>query len=246
MGNSSSDWIALFEESGHLNWWHLRDDTVLTRNTDAGELASDLPIIACGMPQATPRTTPCTPLPDSLSAQNVETREMFLLPPLQNADTGHLSAGAELAIAGFVALNPEFDGVLCLPGPMTVWAHISAQEIVSFQSCASVRLAQALGAQIPDDLDPDTLSNVMSRPERLATVLGGATDAAQVYAALLGAELAATRPYWLGQQLALLDGAPQVPLYEIALRAQGLTCLRVDGAAMQFKGLLETRKRLPA
>ena len=47
---------------------------------------------------------------------------------------------------------------------------------------------------------------VLARPERLAMRLG-LPGAAEAWGALIGAELAATRAYWLGQPLALLAGS---------------------------------------
>ena len=42
--------------------------------------------------------------------------------------------GEETQIAGFLALNPGWDGVICLPGTHSKWAHVSAGEVVSFQT----------------------------------------------------------------------------------------------------------------
>ena len=42
--------------------------------------------------------------------------------------------GEETQIAGALALRPAFDGVLCLPGTHSKWVHLSAGEVVSFQT----------------------------------------------------------------------------------------------------------------
>ena len=42
--------------------------------------------------------------------------------------------GEETQIAGALALLPDFDGVFCLPGTHSKWAHVSAGEVVSFQT----------------------------------------------------------------------------------------------------------------
>ena len=42
--------------------------------------------------------------------------------------------GEETQIAGYLSKNPDFDGIICLPGTHTKWVHISANEIVSFKT----------------------------------------------------------------------------------------------------------------
>jgi hypothetical protein len=53
--------------------------------------------------------------------------------------------GEETQIAGFLAQNPGFDGVLCLPGTHTKWVHISAGEVVSFRSFMTGELFATVG-----------------------------------------------------------------------------------------------------
>jgi len=59
---------------------------------------------------------------------------MHILPGLKQDKNPDVMRGEETQIAGFLAGNPDFDGVLCLPGTHTKWVHISAKEIVSFQT----------------------------------------------------------------------------------------------------------------
>ena len=55
--------------------------------------------------------------------------------------------GEETQIAGFLALNPKFDGVICLPGTHTKWVHISAGEIVSFRTFMTGEMFALLSQQ---------------------------------------------------------------------------------------------------
>jgi 2-dehydro-3-deoxygalactonokinase len=58
---------------------------------------------------------------------------------------------------------------------------------------------------------------------------------------LIGLELAGARPYWLGQDVALI-GAPKLSaIYAAALAAQGVTARVADGAAMTRAGLAAAR-----
>jgi len=136
-----------------------------------------------------------------------------------------LTRGAETAIAGYLQDTPGFDGVLLIVGEETCWAHISAEEVVSFQTCLTARIAQSLEAAAPT-LGPvfeDALDKTLSRPDRLAQHLASAHAAGtgQIWAHLIGAEIASAKPYWLGQRVVILaDGADGAP-YAKALELQG-------------------------
>ena len=93
------------------------------------------------------------------------------------------------------------------------------------------------------------LSETISRPERLAARLFslraegllGQPDPGAARAALsgllIGAELAAARPYWLGQNLAILGMGAQARAYAHGLEAQGLSPMLTDAEAATLAGL---------
>ena len=54
---------------------------------------------------------------------------------------------------------------------------------------------------------------------------------------LIGLELAATRPYWLGQRVVLLGESGLVAIYEAALRHVGQFPEKVDGNRLTLLGL---------
>ena len=59
---------------------------------------------------------------------------------------------------------------------------------------------------------------------------------------LLGMELAATKPYWLGQ-IVILIGAPALcDLYHASLRAQGVMVDTVDATTVTLAGLAAAYK----
>ncbi|KZY33303.1 2-dehydro-3-deoxygalactonokinase, partial [Roseovarius sp. HI0049] len=115
-----------------------------------------------------------------------------------------------LWLAGFLAEQPGWDGVItATEGAVSHWIQISAGEAVSSQSFLTPRLIDALGgAETPD---PDAMADSLSRPERLAAHLRAAEVAGNAGALtghLIGAELAAARAYWLGQQVAVIAPPP--------------------------------------
>jgi 2-dehydro-3-deoxygalactonokinase len=124
-------------------------------------------------------------------------------------------------VAAFVSTLPEWGGVVLVVGDVSHWVQVSAGEIVSFQSFLTGRLAATLGAEAA--LDETALADVMSQPERLAGMLRSAEvsgESGVALGALIGAELAATRAFWLGADVRLIGEGGLSDAYETALRAQ--------------------------
>jgi 2-dehydro-3-deoxygalactonokinase len=167
--------------------------------------------------------------------------------------------GEETQIAGFLARQPEFDGVLCLPGTHTKWVHISVGEIVSFRTFMTGEIFALLKGQsvlrhsVADGWDEDAflraVSMTLSRPERLASELFSIRAAgllsdppagqarAKLSGLLIGAELAATKPYWLGQAVAIIGDAGISTPYQKALRPQGVEAFVHTADALTQAGL---------
>ncbi len=197
---------------------------------------ADRPVIFCGAAGVAPRALPCRPFaPGCL--QPAGPPGVWHMPGLQqHAPQTLLPAATALQLAGCLAADPAFDGVICLTGPTSVWAEVSAGEVVSVTLLMSGALAEAIAvspafATLPsgtelslDTFDAD-LAETLSRPERLLRLLAEAPALpalearARLYAALIGAELAAARPWWLGRRLRVLG--PRAALYLRALAAQG-------------------------
>lgn len=255
------DWIAVEVRGRIMRMWPDGGEEI-RRDVGAGvTLASLVPeiehtislkpytrIIATGVRVGDPVTVPCK-LPQPRPVPAVDPR-LCLLPAItQDAPTGLIGYGVA-RLAGLLAQDPGFDGVACLIGEQTVWAQISAEEVVSFQASATCRIAQQLGGKLclGDGFD-DVLSDVMARPQRLATTLASleaaktlgrcceAAACAQLSAALIGAELAAMRPYWLGQRIAVIGNSNNVSVYQQALRSQGVSVETHVGADLALAGL---------
>ena len=191
-------------------------------------------VVACGMVgsrqgwhEAPYRAVPCTPL-DAESLVTAPTRDprirVRLVPGLKQTSPADVMRGEETQIAGALALLPGFDGVICLPGTHSKWAHLSAGEVVSFQtfmtgemfallSQASV-LRHGMQGDGWDDAAFDAgVSDALARPERIGARLFGiraegliaelsaAAARARLSGLLIGMELAAARPYWLSMSL---------------------------------------------
>ena len=71
---------------------------------------------------------------DELTAQNRAKFQRVVPGVAQYGESPNVMRGEETQIAGFLSLNPGFDGVICLPGTHTKWAQVSAGEVVSLRS----------------------------------------------------------------------------------------------------------------
>ncbi|MGR3634653.1 MAG: 2-dehydro-3-deoxygalactonokinase [Shimia sp.] len=191
---------------------------------------------------------------------------VFVVPGLKQENPADVMRGEETQVAGFLARTPNWDGVICLPGTHTKWVHISADEVVSFRTFmtgemfALLSKTSVLQYSVGDGWDEaafeDGLSQTLSRPESLAGELFGirasdllnATPAAAARARLsgllLGAELAASKPYWLGQNIAVIGDAALSEVYAKALKTQGGFATIADCQEMTIAGLSAARNLL--
>ncbi|WP_370401126.1 2-dehydro-3-deoxygalactonokinase [Sulfitobacter sp. JB4-11] len=290
-----ADWIAVDWGTSNLRVWAMNGTNVLARAQAAqgmGALtrdqfgptldaliadwgvAPDTPTIACGMvgarqgwAEAPYRSLPCPPLGGTLIRVPDTTRPVHIIPGLKQTAMPDVMRGEETQIAGFLALNPGWDGVICLPGTHTKWAHVSAGEVISFQTFMTGELFALLqdqsvlrhslqGEGIDDAAFDTALADTLSRPEKLAASLfairagdllegtPGSTNRARLSGALIGAELAAAKPYWLGQQIALIGAKAQTDLYARALQSQGAPATLTDAERMTLAGLTAAYRAL--
>ncbi|MEO0767695.1 MAG: 2-dehydro-3-deoxygalactonokinase, partial [Pseudomonadota bacterium] len=145
------------------------------------------------------------------------------------------------------------------PGTHTKWVHISAGEIVSFRTAMTGEMFALLSTQSVLRHSMGTgwdaasfasgVSQALSRPEGLAASLfslraeglldGLNPDAARARLSglLIGAELAAMRPYWLGQQVALIGAESLSRAYADALAMQSVPCHSAGVEDMTLAGL---------
>ncbi|MEP5760668.1 MAG: 2-dehydro-3-deoxygalactonokinase [Litoreibacter sp.] len=227
-------------------------------------------VIACGMIGARQgwaevpyRKVPTIPTSDLHSITCEDSRLLVqILPGLKQLKHADVMRGEETQIAGFLAGNQNFDGVICLPGTHTKWAHISAGEVVSFQtfmtgelfdllSCQSI-LRHSVGTREDwsDAAFAEAVGDALSRPAalganlfqlRASDLLEGRTLAAnraRMSGLLIGMELAAAKPYWLGQEIALVGEPHLNDLYASALTAQGLAPSKHIGDEQTLRGLI--------
>ncbi|MBJ6371304.1 2-dehydro-3-deoxygalactonokinase [Sedimentitalea arenosa] len=291
------DWIAVDWGTSRLRVWAMQgatareqrqsEDGLTGLTPDAFEpallrLAGDwigpdgMDIVACGMvgarqgwhevPYVAVPTAP--PVAAAVRSPAIDTRvRLWIVPGMKQASPPDVMRGEETQIAGFLALNKGWDGVICLPGTHTKWVHVSAGEVVSFQTALTGELFALLARHSTlrhsiaetgwdEDAFAAALDQARSRPERLAAalfalraddLLNGCppdTARARLSGLLIGADLAASRAYWLGQQVAVIGASETAAPYVRALQLQGVPATVADGDRMTLAGLTAAHRAL--
>jgi 2-dehydro-3-deoxygalactonokinase len=223
-----------------------------------------------GWVEAAYQTTPCHPAQAS-AATVVLPKDprisVHILPGVSQAKPPDVMRGEETQIAGVLREDPDFDGVLCLPGTHTKWVRISAGEIVSFQTVMTGELFGLLSdhSVLKHSLTGDGwnaasftqgVADAMDRPQAITAALFGIRAAglvndmpndqarARLSGLLIGIELAATKPYWLGQNVGILGADTLAQNYTSGLSAQGVPVHTLDARDLTLKGLISAYNSL--
>jgi len=189
-----------------------------------------------------------------------------ILPGLSQAKPPDVMRGEETQVAGLLAGEPGFDGIVCLPGTHTKWVHVSAGEVVSFRTFMTGELfdllsrksmlRHSLGAGWDGPSFVAAVADAISRPERVASELFSIRAASLLSAPapdlarsrlsglLIGLELAGTRPYWLGQRVVLIGEDKLCGHYAEALKAQGVQTEQTSARDMTLAGLASAYGKL--
>ena len=231
-------------------------------------------VICCGMAgarqgwiEAPYLSVPCCP-PGLDQAIRAPTRHPHLsvriLPGVSQATPPDVMRGEETQIAGVLAADPGFDGVICLPGTHCKWAEISGGRIVSFRTFMTGEVFGLLAEQSilrhsvgATDADPaafaEAVSEGMSHPAefaarlfrlRASSLLGAqdpATARARLSGLLIGMELAAARRFWLGRQVVIVGETRLAERYAQALATLGVATAQLDPDKVTPAGLARAR-----
>ena len=281
------DWIAVDWGTSHLRVWemcgaqvlkvHHSDNGMGRLNPDGFAPAlyglvgdSNVPIVACGMVgskqgwcEAPYLQTPSAP-PSIKQAARMD--NVYILPGIKHLNPPDVMRGEETQIAGFLAQNPNFNGVLCLPGTHCKWVRILDGQIVSFKTVMTGELFALITEQsllrhgMDNNWDGtafhEAVFDTLSYPERLVerlfqirannllNGLGSGCARAQVSGYLIGAELAATKSYWQAKEVVVIGATRLAPCYLAALRAQRVTTRAVDGESLVLDGLIVAKSEL--
>ena len=228
------------------------------------------PIIICGMAgaktgwkEAAYLKAPCPPINKKKIIQ-VETDDqrisVSIVPGIMQTSPPDVMRGEETQIAGYLSKNPDFDGIICLPGTHTKWAHISANEIVSFKTFMTGEIFLSLSERSilktsvqSNDFDStsflEAFEDTYSNPALLSSKLFGlrAADLLENTSAkflksklsgyLIGCELAGAKSYWLGQNIIMIGNNDLCILYQKALKKLGMNATIENTQNVTLNGL---------
>lgn len=228
-----------------------------------------LHVIACGMVgsrqgwiEAPYQPVPCPARPVRLVQAPVRLPglRVDIVPGLRQDEPADVMRGEETQIAGFLAGNPDFDGLICLPGSHSKWARVRDNQVLSFQTSMTGELFAALSrhtvlrhsiaetgfalAAFRPGLramlrQPETLSlNLFSlRAQHLLGRIDPAAARARLSGLLIGAELASMRSLLQAHPVAIIGAAHLSELYRIGLAELAVTASCHDAAEMTRAGL---------
>lgn len=234
-------------------------------------------VVICGMAgarqgwaEASYAPVPCAPLTAAraVRAPAADPRlSVRILPGLSQRRPADVMRGEETQIAGALAAEPDFDGVMLLPGTHTKWAHVTGGEVVSFRTFMTGELfallaersvlRHSVGAEGWDEAAfAEALEDGLAKPEAVAARLfslraealleGLAPEVARARLSglLLGLELAAAKPWWLGRRVLATGSAAQTRAYGAALARMGGGAERREAEAATLDGLRAARAAL--
>lgn len=223
-----------------------------------------------GWAEAPHRPVPCLPT-NATGAIRVATADQRLsvriLPGVKQTNPPAVMRSEETQVAGFLAGSPDFDGVVCLPGTHTKWVHVSAGEIVSFMSTMTGELfgllskrsilRRTIAKEGHDDAaflegveaafrDPGKLLSALIglRAKAYITELDPVSARSFLSGLLIGADLTASRAYWLGRDVAVVGAETIASGFSRALEAQGVMVRKADGGEMSLAGLIAAHAQL--
>lgn len=224
---------------------------------DGGQ--TQIPVLACGMVgarqgwvEAPYRNLPADPVAvEELTPAPVRDRRIrvHIVPGLCQRDPPDVLRGEETQIAGVLAANPSFRGVVCLPGTHGKWVRIADGRVVSFRTFMTGELFALLqhhsvlrhalsGAGLDRTVFTATVAAALRRPDRLSADLfairarhlldntGPAQVRAELSARLIAAEIHAGRQMFNPERICLIgdgeEGDGLGALYADAFRVAGI------------------------
>ena len=228
------------------------------------------PIIICGMAgaktgwkEAVYLKAPCPPVNKEKIIQ-IETEDqrisVNIIPGIMQKSPPDVMRGEETQISGYLSKNPNFDGIICLPGTHTKWVHISAGEIVSFKTFMTGEIYQTLSKHSilkdsvkSNDFDftafLEAFEDIYSNPALISSKFFSlrAIDLlentstkflkSKLSGYLIGSELAGAKSYWLGQNIVMIGNDDLCILYEKALKKLGLNTTIENAENITVNGL---------
>ncbi len=189
--------------------------------------------------------------------------QLSVLPRIRQSDPVAATDGEEGVLRGVFADLPDFDGMICSPGPESRWAEISGRKLVGLSGFVTGTIREHLSslANLTDLTDgsadsafdhdafwtavhrgmtfPEGLTHDLSRllSEFRFGMIEAVTAQARLTGKLIGAELAAVRNTWVGRQVMVIGSGLAATLYTSALETQGVPVISRSREDLALSGL---------
>ena len=229
-----------------------------------------LPVAICGMAgarngwrEAPYRAVPCMPVePDALTPVTLADPRLkvAIVPGLCNADPPDVMRGEETPLAGWIALHPDFQGTICLPGTHSKWVALGDGMVQRFKTVMTGEIFDLLAKQSILRLTATTggwdaqafakgVRDGFARPGQVVTDLfhlragpllqnwPAEQVRARLSGLLIGAELAGVREYWSGEAVHIIGDANLARLYQDALILLGAEAQVEKASDLTLQGL---------
>ncbi|MFK7889746.1 MAG: 2-dehydro-3-deoxygalactonokinase [Granulosicoccus sp.] len=232
-------------------------------------VGSEVPAVICGMAGAAQGwyeapyiSTPCTLSGLGRSAVKVPSakRDVWILPGIMQLTPGNVMRGEETQLLGLHGVQPDFNGVVCLPGTHSKWVRVQEGRVEQFTTCMTGEFFGLLSQQsvLKHSVDGDgwndtafntAVSEMIATPEKFADTLfslradrlladlSPAEARGRLSGLLVGIELAATRAYWSENPVALLGDSSLCSHYAAALTLQAVSIESIESEATTIAGL---------
>lgn len=207
-------------------------------------------------------------LPQQLAAVSVTTADprlqVAILPGLKQLQPANVMRGEETQIAGFLGQQPDFSGVLVLPGTHTKWVRIQQQQVQEFTTAMTGELFKLISEQsilchsvsheywqqaVFDDHFISALQNPAGLSQRLFGLRAsgllqnqsGDTAFAKLSADLIALEIAGVQNNLLSgndTSIAVIGNNRLAALYQRALELAERPAQAYSGAELALAGLI--------
>lgn len=234
-------------------------------------------VIACGMVgarqgwvEAPYGLVPCEPIAGenaiSFTSQDERLR-LHIVAGLRQDNPADVMRGEETQIAGLLYSEPNFEGMVCLPGTHTKWVKIERGRIINFSTHLTGEMFSLLAEKSvlrhtvsSDGWDEEEFKNTfetaLEKPDKISASLFSIRAEAligdlqpeaarsRLSALLLALEFSGIRDERRDQKVAIIGSDGLAKIYEQALFTLGLTPVLLDADTLTLAGLSNAHRKI--
>lgn len=234
-------------------------------------------VYACGMVgarqgwrEANYRSIPCRPI-SSIGLTDVTTSdpriEVKILPGISQSSPADVMRGEETQIAGVLSKDPQFSGIICLPGTHSKWVSMKDGEVIRFSTFMTGELFSLISSK--SVLRHSVAENGEDKEAFIETAFRSAQDPnltvksmfslraksllenqkpnvarARLSGMIIGQEIGVAKDFWKGQPVTIIGALPISKLYAEVLGKFGVSVRLIDAKTATLSGLMNIADEL--